>query len=237
MLKRCLAMIFVATLAISFVGCGIQNALGGKPVPPLGGYSKGVIIPFEIKKPTGQYADLPTLLAYGAGTKFSIKLKDKSWEYDQSRDMKPVTSKMSELGISQNGIFQNTEAAVKLGKAFDADIVVVGLITEPKFTIERSGKITEDMSKKTKSGAARYYTVTQKALLRVSLKIIEVKSSDVIWTGDILGYKTYQTQYLTGESEKSQREETMYADIRKTWVDNFVTKLYPETAVVAETTK
>jgi len=67
------------------------------------------------------------------------------------------------------------------------------------------------------------------------LKIIEVSSSKIIWTGDVLGYKTYQTKYLTGESEKTQREETMYADVRRDWVDSFYAKLYPERT--ATTTK
>jgi hypothetical protein len=235
MLKRCLAVIFVATLAISLVGCGIMSVFGGKPVPPLSGYSKVVIAPFEIKKPTGQYTELPTMMTYGAGTKLGIKFKDKSWDFDQSRDMKPITSKMKELGISQNGLFQNTEAAVKIGKAYGADIVILGMATEPKYSIERSGKITEDKSKATRTGS-RFYTVYQKALLRVSIKIVEVNSSKVIWSGDILGYKTYETLYHTGESEKTQREETMFADIRREWVDNFVAKLYPE-IIATGTTK
>jgi len=235
MLKRCLAVIFVATLAISLVGCGIGSVFGGKPVPPLSGYSKVVIAPFEIKKPTGQYTELPTMLTYGAGTKLGIRFKDKGWDFDQSRDMKPITSKMKELGISQNGLFQNTEEAVKIGKAFGADLVILGMATEPKYSIERSGKISEDKSKASRIGT-RYYTVYQKALLRVNVKIVEVNSSKVIWAGDILGYKTYETKYLTGVTEKTQREETMYADIRKTWVDNFVAKLYPET-IAPGTTK
>ena len=228
-------MIFAAILAISLIGCGIQNALGGKPVPPLEGYSKVVIVPFEIKKPTGKYEDLPTMLSYGAGTKLGIKQKDKVLYYDQSRDMSPITNKMNELGISKNGIFQNIEAAVKLGKAFDADIVILGMFAEPRFSIERSGKITEDKSKVSNTGALRYYTVAQSALLRVNVKIIEVSSSNIIWVGNILGYKTYKTQYLTGETEKVQREETMLADVRKDWVDNFAAKLYPEKVATSKT--
>jgi len=107
MLKRCLVLIFVAILAVSFIGCGFKNAFGGKPVPPLEGYSKIVIAPFEIKKPTGKFEDLPTMLTYGAGTKIGIKFKDKSLLFDQSKDMKPATSKMKELGIAEKGIYLN----------------------------------------------------------------------------------------------------------------------------------
>jgi len=227
MLKRCLVLIFVTVLAVSFMGCGFKEAFGGKPVPPLDGYSKVVIAPFDIRKPTGKYEDLPTMLSYGAGTKLGIKVKDKTYFYDQSKDVKPVTDKAKELNIPLKDLYQNVESAVKLGKAFDADLVIVGQLTEPRYNIERSGKITEDKSKVSATGALRYYTVAQTALIRTYLKIVDVKSSKVIWAGNILGYKSYQTKYLTGESEKIQRDETMYADIRKDWVDNFDSKLYP----------
>ncbi len=116
---------------------------------------------------------------------------------------------------------------LQIAKAFDADLVVVGLLIEPRYTIERSGKITEDKRKVSGTGAARYYTVYQKAIVRTNLKIIDVKTTKIIWTGSIIGYKTYETKYLTGENEKVQRDETMYADIRKDWADNFTLKLYP----------
>jgi hypothetical protein len=227
MLKRCFVVIFVTILAVSFMGCGFKNAFGGKPVPPLDGYSTVLIAPFEVKKSTGKFEDLSTMLTYGASTKLGIDVKDKKFICDQSRDMKPVTTKMKEIGVSENGLFMNTDEAIKLAKAFDADLVVVGLLTEPRYTIERSGKITEDKSKVSNTGALRYYTVYQKAIVKTNLKIIDVKTSKIIWTGNLIGYKTYETKYLTGENEKVQRDETMYADIRKDWADNFALKLYP----------
>jgi len=223
-------MIFVTILAVSFMGCGFKGALGGKPVPPLDGYSTILIAPFEVKKPSGKFEDLTTMLTYGASTKLGIDVKDKKFFCDQSRDMKPVTTKMNEIGVSQNGLFQDMDAAIKLAKAFDADLVVLGSLIEPRYSIERSGKITEDKSKVSGTGAARYYTVYQKAIVRTNLKIVDVKTSKIIWTGSIIGYKTYETKYLTGENEKVQREETMYADIRKDWAENFSAKLYPTQA-------
>jgi hypothetical protein len=227
MLKRCFVVIFVIILAVSFTGCGFKGAFGGKPVPPLGGYSTVLIAPFEVKKPSGKFEDLSTMLTYGASTKLGIDVKDKKFICDQSRDMKPVTAKMKEIGVSENGLFMNADAAIKLAKAFDADIIVVGTLTEPNYTIERSGQITEDKSKVSNTGSLRYYTVHQKAIVKTNLKIIDVKASKTIWTGTIIGYRTYATKYLTGENEKIQRDETMYADVRKDWADNFAMKLYP----------
>lgn len=228
MLKRLLAMLFVFAFAVSIIGCGFKNVIGTKPVPPLEGYSKIVIAPIDIKKSTGKYEELPTMISYGAGNKLSIKFKDKTWYYDQSREVKPVTAKMNELGLNKKELFTKPETAIKLAKAFDADLIIVGVIEEPAFTIERSGKIEYDMKESTPTGAARYYSVHQTAILRSKLKIIDVESGKVIWEGDLKSFKRYTTRYRTGEAEKMQREETMLADIRKEYADNFVAKLYPE---------
>jgi len=232
MTKRYLVLVLMIAFAVSIAGCGAKN-LVSKPVPPLDGYSSVLIAPYDIKKPTGKYNELPTMLAYGAGTKLSIRLKDKTWKYDQSREIKPVTDKMKELGLSQNEIYMKPESAVKLAKAFDANLIVVGQLKEPSYTIERSGKIEYEMAESTPSGAARYYAVYQSATLRINIKIIDVNSGDVIWNNDILGFKKYKTRYRTGENEKSMREDTMYADIRKDFIESFVNKLYPEVVPTA----
>ena len=228
MLKKVLVVVFVAALAVLIIGCGVKNVVGGKPVPPLEGYSKIVIAPIDIKKPSGKYDDLPTMISYGAGNKLSIKFKDKNWYYDQSRDVKPVTDKVNELGLNKKDLFIKPEMAIKLAKAFDAHLVVVGNISEPSFTTERSGKIEYDMQDSGPTGAARYYNVNQTAIIRSKLKVIEVNSGKIIWAGDLKSFRQYKTRYRTNETEKSQREETMVADIRKGYADNFVVKLYPE---------
>jgi len=227
MIKKILIIIFVITCAIQFIGCG--GLIGNKSVPPLEGYSKILIAPFNIKNPTDvKYDELPTMISYSAGTKLDLRFTEKKWFFDQSREVKPVSDKMKELSISKQDVFENADAAVKLAQAFEADIVIVGLMNEPKFTIERSGKIEYDMKDVSGTGAARYYAVYQTATLRTKVKVIEMSSGKVIWDGDVVGYKKYKTRYRTGETEKSQREDTMAADVRKDFVDAFVAKLYPE---------
>ncbi len=225
MLKKNIIIAFILAV-ITISGCG--SLFSSKPVPPLEGYSKIVIAPFNIKKPTGKFTDLPTMLSYGMGTKIGIRFRDKELFYDQSNEVTPVSDKIKELNLSKASIFENDNNAIKLGKAFGADLIITGLMNEPRYTIERSGKMEYDMKDVSNIGAARYYTVGQTATLRAKVKIIDVNSEKVIWSGDIVGFKRYKTRYRTGESEKTVREETMFADVRKDFVDNAVAKLYPE---------
>lgn len=218
----------IALILTVFAISGCAGLFTSKPVPPLEGYSKIVIAPFDIRKPTGKYADLPTMISYGMGTKLDIRFRDKEIFYDQSNEVTPVSNKMNEIKVSKTSIFQDDDNAVKLGKAFGADLIITGQMKEPSYTIERSGKIEYDMKDVSGLGAARYYNVGQTATLRAKIKVIDVNSEKVIWSGDILGFKRYKTRYRTGQSEKTVREEIMFADVRKDFVDNSIAKLFPE---------
>ncbi len=110
------------------------------------------------------------MISYGMGTKLGLRFKDKELFYDQSNEVTPVSDKMKDLKISKTSIFQNDNDAIKLGKAFGADLVITGQMKEPNYTIERSGKIEYDMKDVSGLGAARYYNVGQTAILRTKSK-------------------------------------------------------------------
>lgn len=228
MLKKILLIAVLNISTLLLVSCGIQNVTGGKPVPPLEGYSTIVLAPFVFNKSSGQYEDLPIVMSYGIGNKLSLRFPNKKFIFDQTNDVKPVTDKINELGLDKRAVVENPENALKLAKAFNADLVVVGLLNEPNFTIERSGKIEEDKSKVSNIGALRYYSIYQTATLKSKVRVFDVNTNKELWNGTIYGYKKYKTRYLTGEAEKMVREDTMLADVRKDFVENFVAKLYPE---------
>jgi hypothetical protein len=230
MRKKHLTLIFSILLMISLVGCGIKNVLPSKQVPPLEGYSTVVLVPFDVKKPTGQYEELPTMLSYGIGTISSVRYQDINFIHDQSREITPVSDKMKELNISPGDVYQDPQAAAKLAEAFQADLIIFGQMEEPKFTREESGKIEEDKTKVTVTGSARFYAIYQTAILKADLGMMDVKANKLIWDGRIIGYQKYKTMYRTGNPQKSQREEKMLADVRKDFVQKVVDKLYPEKA-------
>ena len=227
MCRKHLILAFTAFLAIALVGCGFKQLLPSKKVPPLEGYSTIVLLPFDFEKPSADYQQVPTQMSYAIGTKLMVRHQDKNWIFDQSQEIRPVSKKLAELNISAKDIFADPSLAAKVTEAFQADLVIVGQLDNPRFTREDSGKVKYDMQDISGLGAARYYTVHQTATLVSKLKVIDAKANQMIWDGTIIGYKKYDTDYRTGAPKKFQRDETMMADIRKALVALIVEKLYP----------
>jgi len=228
MCRKHLILVFTAFLIITLTGCGIKQLLPSKKVPPLDSYSTVVILPFEFEKPSAEHETMPTLISYSIGTKLKVRRAEKSWVYDQSQEIRPVSDKLAELNILAKDIFEDPLVAAKVAEAFQADLVITGRLEEPKLTRDDSGQVTYDMKDVSVRGSARYYTVHQTATLPVKIKILDIKENQVIWDGTVIGFRRYATRYRTGSGVKFQRDETMLADVRKELVATFVGKLYPK---------
>ena len=171
--KKHLAMILTALLMLPLFGCGLENLLPGKEVPPLDSYSTVALVSVGADQPSEKYTDLPVMLSYGIGTKLELRREDATWIYDKSQGVTPVSDKIKELNITANDVFGDPETAAKLAEALQADLVITWKLTEePRYTKEDSGRITEDRTKVGRMGAARYYTVHQTALLKAEAKIV-----------------------------------------------------------------
>jgi len=228
--KNHLALIFTAFIMIPLFGCGLENFLPGKEVPSLDSYSTIVLVSAGADQRSGKYPDLPVMLSYGIGTTLELRREDATWVYDKSQEVAPVTDKMKELNITAKSVFTDPETAAKLAEALQADLVIAWKLTEePRYTQEESGRITEDRTKVGRTGAARYYTVHQTALLKADAKIV-TKTGEMIWNGKTIGYKKYETRHLTEAPPTYQREETMSSDLRKDFVQQFLDKIYPAQA-------
>lgn len=228
MCRKHLILVFTAFLIITLAGCGLKQILPSKKVPPLDSYSTVVLLPFDFEKPSAEHEKLPTFISYAFGTKLKLRQTEKNWIYDQSQEIRPVSKKLAELNLSAKDMFEDPLLATKVAEAFQADLVIIGRLKEPKLTREDSGKITYDMKDTSQLGAARYYTVHQTATLPVKVRILDIKENTVIWDGSVIGYKRYATRYRTGEAAKFQRDERMLADIRKDLVRKLVEKFYPK---------
>jgi hypothetical protein len=233
MCRKYLILIFAVLIIIPLMGCGLENVMPSKEIPPLEGYTTILIVPFEVTT-TGSYAEelpinnLPIMVSYGIGNKLEVRHSDRKWIYDKSSGVSPVRDKMKELNISSSAVYQDPATAAKLAKAFQADLVIVGEMKAPEFTEEESGKMKYAMDEMTPTGTARYYTVHQKAILPANLKMIEVESAQQIWDGIVTGYIKYETDYRTGSPKKTVRESKMFSDVRKDLVNKISDKIFPE---------
>ena len=235
MRKKLLILALAVILTAALVGCGVRQFLPGKKMPSLDSYATVVLLPFEFEKPSKDYADMPIRISYAMGTKLKVRVADKTWLYDQSQEVQPISKKLAEIGVSARDVFADPMAAVKMAEAFGADLVIAGQILEkPRFTKKESGKVWVDKSEATQSrGGSRYYVILQKAILKAQVKVVDPKSAQVIWEGREIGYTKYSNRYRTDSSPKYERAETMLADVRKDFVEKFINELYP-TKVVEE---
>jgi len=239
MCRKHLIMIFAVLIMVPLMGCGLENVMPGKDIPPLEGYTTVLLAPFDMST-TGTYEvelpinDLPVMVSYGTGNKLEVRHKDRKWIYDKSNDMSPVRSKMKELNLSASDVYQDPAAAAKLAEAFGADIVVVGEMKAPEFTVEESGKMKYAMDEMTPTGTARYYTVHQKAIFPANLKMVEAESGLQIWDGIVTGYTKYETDYRTGSPKRLVRESKMLSDVRKDLVVKIADRIYPAKAKAKE---
>jgi hypothetical protein len=229
MCRKHFTLVLAVVLVIAFAGCGLKQLMPSQKVPPLDDYANVLLLPFELDNPPEEYKILATQISYAIGTKMKVRREDKNLIHDQSQEINPVTTKLTEIGISAKDVYADPLASTdKVAEAFGADLIIAGKMDNPKFTREDSGKVTYDMKKTSGRGAARYYTIYQTAMLPADIKIVDVKNKAVIWEGQIIGYKKYATQYDTGSPKKFQRDEIMMADIRRELVQQLVDKLYPQ---------
>ena len=226
MCRKGLFLILAVVILGSVIGCGIKNALPNKEVPQMHGYSKVALVFFN-KKTNKECENLPALLSYSVGTELSIRCEDKSWVFDQSEKVKPVSDNMEELSVLPCDICQDLQLAATLAESLGADLIIAGMLEEPKYTKEESGKVEYEMTEVNRTGTGRYYAIHQTAILKADIEAIDPVMQKVIWDGRVIGYKKYKTRYLTGNPPEDQREERMLADVRRDLVLKVVNTLSP----------
>ena len=64
--------------------------------------------------------------------RLKLILKDNEWVSDQSQKVQPVTEKINELGLTLNDIYTDPTLAAKVGEALDANIIITGMVENPK---------------------------------------------------------------------------------------------------------
>jgi len=214
-MKRWIALPVFATMLLSVVfvsGCS-------KQIEPLklDDYQRIAIAPFSTDK---ESAEMERRFPQDLSTQLSLVRKDKEWIYDQSEALSPIQNQLASQGLTPQDIFLDPALAAKVGRAVNADLIIIGHINNPKIEEKMDNSPVFDMSNQAGiSGTTRFILVYQWATLKMQILAVDTKSGNVAWdNGGFTGYTKYIREFQTQDPAKEYSRisgDQMRADIRK----------------------
>jgi hypothetical protein len=217
-----------ATLLLSIT---LMSGCGGEVMPlDLSNYQRIAIAPFSTEE---ESAEMERRFPLDLSTQLSLVKKDKEWIYDQSDTLNPIGSELATQNLTPQDIFLDPALAAKVGKAAQADIIVVGHIKNPKMDEKYDSNPLYDMSAQAGiSGTTKFVIVYQWATLNMQVKAIDTKSGSVIWdNGGFTGYTRYIREFNTQDPARHTSRvapDQLKADIRKHMLNQIGHQLVPD---------
>ena len=197
---RFFTILLIPLFCIAMVGCG-----GGEPnittPPPITDAKSVAVTPFFAE--SAEISDLGRRMTINLATRLELIFKEAEWVYDLSSKVNPVDSKLGELGLTLNQIYTDPALAAKLGQALGTDLIIMGMVEEPKLTRQdydqhlmkqgRQGGI---------SGTSTYIRTRLTAIGRIRVKVVDSTSGELIFSNRIRSYLKYWYAYQTQASEQ-----------------------------------
>ena len=230
---RFFTTLFIPLLCLVMVGC--INTSGEVDIdtpPPISDAKRVTIVPF-FAKDTGAEEDVIKLggrISVNLATRLELVFKEAEWIYDISHKVKPVDDKLTELGITPEQVYADPALAAKLGQALEADMVIIGMVDNPKLTRQdydqhlmkqgRQGGI---------SGTSTYIRTRLTAIGRARVKVVDAGSGDILFNNRIRSYLKYWYAYQTQQSEQIifKSDTDRLADLGKYLSLRIAYSLYP----------
>ena len=204
----------------------------GGPVEPLdiSNFQRIAIAPFSTEEDS---TEMERRFPLDLSTQLSLVKKDKEWVYDQSDTLSPIASELTTQNLTPEDIFLDPALAAKVGKATNADIIIVGHIKNPKLEEKYDSNPLYDMSAQAGiSGTTKFVLVYQWATLNMHVKAIDTKSGSIIWdNGGFTGYTRYIREFNTQDPARHTSRiapEQLKADIRKHMLSQIGHQLAPD---------
>ena len=221
----------LSVCATLLVSVALISGCGGKVEPlDLSDFQRIAIAPFSTEE---ESAGMERRFPLDLSTQLSLVEKDKEWIYDQSDTLNPVGSELAAQNLTPQDIFLDPALAAKVGKAAQADIIIVGHIKEPRLNEKYDSNPLYDMSAQAGiSGTTKFVLVYQSATLKIQVKAIETKSGSVIWdNGEFTGYTKYIREFNTQDPARHTSRiepDQLKADIRKHMLNQIGHQLAPD---------
>ena len=205
---RFFTLLFTALFCIAAtVGCGPDEPKITTP-PPISEAKRIAVTPFFAE--SEEINKLGSRMSVNLATRLELIFKEAEWVYDISSKVKPVNDKLGELGLTLNQIYADPALAAKLGQGLDTDMIIIGMVEEPKLTRKdydqhlmkqgRQGGI---------SGTSTYIRTRLTAIGRIRVKVVDSNSGELIFSNRIRSYLKYWYAYQTQASE----QQTFKSDI------------------------
>ena len=196
---RFFSLLFIALLCVA-VGC-TGGELNITTPPPISDAKRIAVTSFFAE--TENINKLGSRMSVNLATRMELIFKDAEWVYDISNKVKPVDDKLTELGLTLNQIYIDPALAAKLGQALNADMIIIGMVDEPKLTRQDYDQhLMKQGSQGGISGTSTYIRTRLTAIGRVRVKVIDSNSGELIFSNRIRSYLKYWYAYQTQQSEQ-----------------------------------
>lgn len=221
----------LSVYATFLVSVALISGCGGNVEPlDISNFERIAIAPFSTEK---ESAGMERRFPLDLSTQLSLVAKDKEWIYDQSDTLNPVGSELTAQNLTPEDIFLDPALAAKVGKAAQADIIIVGHINNPRINEKYDSNPLYDMSAQAGiSGTTKFVLVYQSATLKMEVKAVDTKSGSVIWdNGGFTGYTKYIREFNTQDPARHTSRiepDQLKADIRKHMLNQIGHQLAPD---------
>lgn len=210
---RFFTILFIPLLCLAVVGCGGENIT---TPPPISDAKRIAITPFFAE--TEDINKLGSRISVNLAVRLEIIFKEAEWVYDLSSKIKPIDDKLGELGLTLNQIYTDPALAAKLGQAIGADMVIIGMVEEPKLTRQDYDRHLMKQGRQGGiSGTSTYIRTRLTAIGRIRVKVIDSSSAELIFSNRIRSYLKYWYAYQTQQSEQQifKSDSERLADLGK----------------------
>ena len=203
-------LFLILTGLVMVTGC--TKAFEGEKIttpPPLEQAQGIAIAPFiaEMAEKLGRW--VPIQVAENFDLKFKNADKEIQFIYDQSKSVNPVASKLEEMGVTLNHMFEDTALAAKVGRELNTNLIVVGKLDEPSFARKDYNTLLQRLGRQAGiSGSATFVRTRLSAYMRAWIKVIDTNTGQLIFNNSIRGYIKYWYAYQT----EGRRQVTFKTD-------------------------
>ncbi len=211
---RFFSFLLIPLFLVSIAGCFGGGEINIDTPPDLSDAKRIIVTPFTTE--VDEIKNLGRRISSNLAGNLELALKDIEWKYDKSDKVRPVGEKIDELGITLDEVYASPAFAAKVGQALNADIIITGMVSEPRIeSRDYNEHLKRQGQNPGRGGTSAYIRTRQRATGEVRIKAIDVSSGNVLYNNEIRLTLKYWFAYPTDSSGQIifKTSEEMIADL------------------------